>query len=126
MKSCTKCGQQLSEDRFHKRTYKSGNVGLQSVCKDCGPGVRKKYYRKHSAIKYRLGLTWEQVEELTAPGKCEVCGSTESLCIDHCHSTGKPRGLLCHKCNTALGLVDDDAERLINLSQWLERSKQSE
>ena len=123
MKTCSICRQSLSEDSFHKRTYKSGKVACQSKCKECSTKLRKKYYKPHSAIRQKLKLTQAEVDAIIAPGACEVCGSTERLCIDHCHQTEKPRGLLCHKCNTALGLVDDDAQRMIKLSQYLERSK---
>jgi len=49
-------------------------------------------------------------------GMCAICGckcwSFRELAIDHCHSTRKVRGLLCMKCNTALGQLDDDTNRL--------------
>ena len=38
-------------------------------------------------------------------------GSEMPLSVDHCHETGKVRGLLCHRCNTAIGLLRDDPER---------------
>lgn len=123
MKTCNKCRQSLSENNFHKRTYKTGNVGLQSLCIKCSTKVRKKNWRPHSGIRLKLKLTQDEVDRILAPGACEVCGSKERLCIDHCHETEKPRGLLCHKCNTALGLVNDDSQRMIKLIQYLERSK---
>ncbi len=73
--------------------------------------------------RVHAGLTQAEVDAITAPGACECCGSKELLCIDHCHDTEKPRGLLCHKCNTALGLLDDDSQRMLNLIRYLERSK---
>ena len=123
MKTCNVCRQSLSEDSFHKRTLKSGKISLQAKCKKCSTKVRKKYYKPHSAIRQRLKLTQAEVDAITAPGACEVCGSKERLCIDHNHDTEKPRGLLCHKCNTALGLLGDDSQRMIKLIQYLERSK---
>lgn len=46
---------------------------------------------------------------------CEICGKSEEnngkgLAIDHCHNTGKIRGMLCSNCNTALGLFDDNID----------------
>ena len=126
MKTCITCRQSLSEDKFHKRTYKSGKVGLQSKCKSCSTKVRKQYHRPHSSIRYQLGLTQEEVDFITAPGVCQSCGSSSrKLCIDHKHGTKKPRGLLCHNCNTALGLLKDEftgldsLQNIISLSQYL-------
>jgi len=46
--------------------------------------------------------------------KCAICGIDSkklkrSLSPDHCHNTGKLRGLLCGRCNLAIGLLDDDS-----------------
>lgn len=49
-------------------------------------------------------------------GLCAICGercsSFKELAVDHCHTTGKVRGLLCMQCNTALGQLKDDVNRL--------------
>ena len=121
MKTCYLCRQSLSEDKFHKRTYKTGKIGLQSKCKSCCTKVRReKYYKPHSSIRHKLKLSQAEVDRLTAPGKCECCGSTDrKLCIDHNHDTEKPRGLLCHNCNTALGLLGDNTQVILGLSQYL-------
>ena len=128
MKTCTKCGQSLSKSCFHKRTLKSGKVSLQSKCKSCSSKERKKYTKKHETIRSKLKLSDEEYEALIAPGQCEnpFCRSTDRrLCIDHNHDTEKPRGLLCHNCNTALGLLKDEKtgldslQNIIGLSQYL-------
>ena len=123
MKTCGECKRSLPEDKFHKRTYKNGKIGLQSKCGECSSRLRReKYYRPHSSIRSQLKLTQEDVDRLTAPGKCEACGTTEGrLCIDHDHGTKKPRGLLCHNCNTALGLLKDDADRIAQLGRYISR-----
>lgn len=48
-------------------------------------------------------------------GKCAICKTHQtelksSLCVDHCHETGKIRGLLCRQCNTALGFLKDSLD----------------
>jgi hypothetical protein len=57
---------------------------------------------------------------------CDICGGTDSptqwghrLHIDHDHETGRLRGLLCHGCNTAIGLLGDDPERLRRAINYL-------
>ena len=126
MKTCRECRQSLSDNRFHKRTYKSGKVGLQCVCKDCCAVVRKRYYKPHTAIRQKLKLSQQEVDALTAGGMCQNpgCKSTDRrLCIDHDHDSEKPRGLLCHQYNTALGLLGDNLEVILGLSQYLAQSK---
>ena len=126
MKTCYVCRQSLSEDNFHKRTYKSGKVALQSKCKSCSTSVRRKYYKPHTAIRQKLKLSQQEVDALTAGGMCQNpgCKSTDRrLCIDHDHDSEKPRGLLCHQCNTALGLLGDNLEVILGLSQYLAQSK---
>ena len=130
MKTCNKCRQSLSKDSFHKRTLKSGKISLQSKCKKCSTVIRKKYTKKHETIRWKLKLTDSQYEGLVAPGACQSCGSTERrLCIDHNHDTEKPRGLLCHNCNTALGLLKDEhtgldsLHNIQSLSRYLAQSE---
>ena len=71
--------------------------------------------RRGARIKHRYGVTLEEYDRMFAAqdGKCAVCGEVPGdnvrahwggkLCIDHCHETGKVRGLLCNDCNLAVG-----------------------
>lgn len=55
-------------------------------------------------------------------GKCLVCGSAERrLGVDHGHGTGKVRAILCINCNSALGLLGEDASRIRALAAYIER-----
>lgn len=65
-------------------------------------------------------------------GRCAICrtdkafsggGDGRRLAIDHCHSTGIVRGLLCGNCNRMLGLVKDDPEALRRAAAYLEASR---
>lgn len=84
----------------------------------------------------RYGLTMEDYENLwkSQQGKCAnpACGASfplhdptpkrrndRILHVDHNHTTGEVRGLLCLRCNTALGQVDDDPARLQGLIDYL-------
>lgn len=63
------------------------------------------------------------------PEQCETCGTfgketKQGLCYDHCHTTGKFRGWLCNRCNVALGMVKDNSETLVALSEYLKKSRE--
>lgn len=74
----------------------------------------------------KFGISLEQYEEMFADqgGCCKICNQPETvvnrqLAVDHCHATGKIRGLLCSKCNKAIGLFQDDCERLLRAVGYL-------
>ena len=65
--------------------------------------------RKHYNIKQRVskyGISADEVLALLAKGRCDICGEETSGQIDHCHETGKVRGVLCIGCNTFLGKLE--------------------
>ena len=57
---------------------------------------------------------------------CAVCGSEDpkhnkyDFVVDHDHTTGHPRGLLCHKCNVGIGMFEDNTQSLTNAITYLE------
>lgn len=73
--------------------------------------------KKYQCLR-KYGITLEEKEFMvdSQGGSCAICGCDFSgevkPNIDHCHATGKVRGILCRKCNSVLGLADDDAHRL--------------
>lgn len=71
----------------------------------------------------RYGLTLEQFNSMVEAqaGRCAICHEGRELVIDHCHSSGAVRGLLCVSCNTAIGLLSDDVERLRSSIEYLEK-----
>lgn len=82
----------------------------------------REYYRNNPGRKY--GLTKEEHEALLlqADNKCGICKMelTKSY-IDHDHSTGKVRGVLCMHCNTVLGHAKDSIETLKSAIEYLEK-----
>lgn len=90
--------------------------------------LRMKKWREKNRIFKLYGITNEQVLEMKTNqnGKCLICEKHESelkrgLCVDHCHSTNKIRGLLCHSCNQALGLFKDNTCFLKRALSYLEK-----
>jgi len=79
-------------------------------------------------LKYQnsYGITLDDYNKIFAnqDGRCAICNIHEQesgkiLCVDHCHDTGKVRGLLCGKCNAGIGLLGDNPENLINAANYL-------
>lgn len=73
----------------------------------------------------KFGLTRVQYETMLSEqkGRCAVCNEplSSGWVIDHCHMTMKVRGLLHAKCNTLLGLVNEDPKRLELAIAYLKR-----
>jgi hypothetical protein len=94
---------------------------------------RQAYYRAHKKeliasslsrhLKKCYGMSRADYDALleSQGGVCAVCGKPpkKTLCVDHCHSTGTIRGLLCRKCNLGLGCLADDQATLIAALAYL-------
>ena len=112
------------------------------VCSVCGPidvrirtgrrghecmTLRRKYARRRGRAdlrrKEKYGITPEEYLEMVAAqdGRCKICQNADKLVVDHCHKTGRVRGLLCHGCNVALGFLRDDPERAVRAGSYLSR-----
>lgn len=106
--------------------------GLDTACKECRSHKRKTPNERELiwefCIKKHYGLTKEAFNELLIEqnGVCAICFKSNSagrrLNVDHCHATGRVRGLLCANCNTALGLLGDNAEIFVNAINYLNNS----
>ncbi len=69
---------------------------------------RKRTYNRSDFSK-KYGLSREEYDNMLIAqgGECAVCGSKDNnLCVDHCHTSGIVRGLVCHPCNLALGRIE--------------------
>ncbi len=95
----------------------------------CSTECASRLFQSHS-LKRRYGITLETYEQMLEDQDhlCKVCGSEgfplaehhkAKLVVDHCHETGKIRGLLCHNCNRALGLFRDSTLTLTRAIEYL-------
>lgn len=82
-------------------------------------------YKRRWNLSTRYGITPEAVDAMREAqgGVCGICAEAmKRECIDHCHDTGKVRGLLCHRCNVVLhGL--ENADYRAKATAYLERTK---
>lgn len=98
----------------------------------------KKYPERcrNSRLKYTYGIDQEEYDRILKAqgGVCAICerperkilkstGKPKRLSVDHCHKTGKVRGLLCFYCNASLGKFNDSIEILKNAIKYLEKAQ---
>ena len=90
---------------------------------------------KLKSLWTKYGMTANDLEKMyeDQDGKCAICSKglvifsnqtnrPDNANIDHCHSTGKVRGLLCNRCNTGIGSLGDTAEGVMRAVLYLERT----
>jgi hypothetical protein len=124
VKRCTKC--KIEKESTEFRSHPQTKDRLQSWCKSCTQvavdkiRVRDPITTYNYYLKRKYGITYEDYETMLANqgGGCAICGTTTPLKgkrflnVDHDHSTGKVRGVLCQPCNTGLGKLQDSTELL--------------
>lgn len=85
---------------------------------------KKTGWKKRILKRYGISYTTFESMKLEQKNKCAICDKEEvELHIDHCHKTGKIRGLLCQKCNTGIGLLGDDLLILNKAVKYLNEKK---
>lgn len=134
-KICTKCLQEKSLEEFS--VTKIHPTGTKSECKACASLRWTKYRQRDpegmrikdriSHYKNKYGMTLEEATNLVEDrtGLCESCRRVEPLVVDHDHETNQKRGMICNRCNRALGLVLDDPDTLYGLIEYLARAKEN-
>lgn len=96
-----------------------------------GSDIPEAERRKYNKIKNRYGLSREDYEDLLRKQehRCATCRKEFNIVsphVDHCHETGKVRGLLCRACNSALGFALDDPKILQALIDYLKDQRTEE
>lgn len=93
---------------------------------DSNPEHRREITRRYQ-LKYKYGIDEEYYQLLLKSQNftCAIChtdtetGKWKRFCVDHCHLTGKVRGLLCNECNRGMGLLKDSEEILLKAAEYL-------
>jgi hypothetical protein len=128
MTQCTRCGAFKALEEFAENSrYKSGRT---ATCKQClSATARSSYdpdYRRQRHYMRMYGITIAEYDSMLRRqhGKCVICqtdspGRHGRFDVDHCHTTGEVRGLLCSNCNRGLGLFKDNANYLLAASNYL-------
>lgn len=150
-KLCRKCGVTKLRAEFTVRNTGPRIGHLAAYCKTCSAdAVRGTYQVKNqrdpglyrrvewpSKLKKLYGITVDDYDRMLAAqgGGCALCGSMNPLTgnrtykrntrtafdVDHCHATGKVRGLLCTRCNRLVGLAGDSLATALKLVEYLSK-----
>jgi len=136
-KVCTKCGESKPHtEGFFRHTkdtqHQIDNHYLKVQCRECDLAQSKAWQirnprgAKRASLKRNYGITLEQYDEMAEAQnwQCLICEKSQPnndgfLCVDHDHSTKEVRGLLCRKCNLALGNFLDSADLLKKALEYL-------
>lgn len=141
MRACGKCGAELDPSEFHRDASRSD--GLHPYCKGCRAGyhtanrdvalarmavraVLNREAERDRRLQARYGVSAAEVDAMRKEQgyRCAICGTHEDhlprgLFVDHDHVTDLVRGLLCHACNSGIGLFEDNPQKLWAAIQYL-------
>lgn len=126
MKQCVRCLETKESNHFYTR--KGVESGLSSWCKKCikenrSPVSYDQRRKRHLKHTYQLSLDEYDQMLIEQEERCAICRGTNRddrpLFVDHCHTTGKVRGLLCNDCNVMLGRAQDNEIILMRAIDYL-------
>ncbi|WAL94491.1 endonuclease VII domain-containing protein [Streptomyces sp. Je 1-369] len=91
--------------------------GYSSYCKICRAERNQRSY-----FKRKYGITMAERDELvlSQAGVCCICLAAPAVHVDHCHDTGRVRGVLCFSCNAALGQFKDRPDSIRRAAAYVE------
>lgn len=137
---CTGCKSYCCPTQFSTSTCSKDGIGY--YCRACTRKNYKRSYIKTGGIGSRrahirdtYGITLEEFNVMleTQGGVCAICsqpetkkhksGTIKSLSVDHCHTSGRVRGLLCADCNSAIGYLRENADAARRAAEYIERHK---
>ncbi|MEV1050536.1 endonuclease VII domain-containing protein [Streptomyces sp. NPDC049887] len=91
--------------------------GLSTRCKAC-----RAIQGRQGHLKRQYGITEAERNVMNSlqTGVCVICPSAPPAHVDHCHETGRVRGVLCFNCNSAIGKLGDDPDTVRRAAAYLE------
>lgn len=121
---CQVCGKPVPPERKYATMYCSYRCKKSSPART-SPGYRRKAFASSVRIKYKLSV--EEYAHLLndQDHRCTICGTREwggisgNPHVDHCHTSGRVRSLLCDRCNRGIGIFLEDPERLTAAAAYL-------
>ena len=128
-KVCQHCREFKPLSEFYRA--KTEYDGLNKICKKCSKSWKdeNRPARINAVLKYKYNAPHGTYERLLAKqdGKCAICAlppkKGKRLGLDHCHATNKIRGLLCDKCNFAIGAMNDSEKYLLAAIEYLRKHR---
>lgn len=127
VKTCKFCGVLLDESNLKKngKYYQAGCIKCETIqsqkWKDKNQ-ILNRWYSFKSQYKNVVATKEEFISVVLSSDVCEICGGVDKrLVVDHCHKTGKLRGVLCLRCNFALGYFSDDVSLMEKSIEYLKR-----
>jgi DNA-directed RNA polymerase subunit RPC12/RpoP len=132
---CRECQRKRNNKwaREHYRTHVAAKDKVRAYCRERYRHSKKiQVQNKKSRLERLYGITYSEFVVLLERQnyRCAICGTTlpsvdappeerQMLCIDHDHSTGKLRGILCRHCNWGLGNFKDSVKALASAIEYL-------
>lgn len=119
--ACIPCAKVYRQEHYQQDRDRRIRIAMERAKAD--PEARRDQQRAH-----RLGVPVAYVRAAIARanGRCEACSlpvTHETICIDHCHETGRIRGVLCRFCNALEGMLNKQKGRVENLLAYLKRAE---
>ena len=116
-KFCRSCNEIKPHAEWHRNATASD--GLSTSCKACRAAKGRAGH-----LKRNYGMTEAERDEMVASqmGLCVICLKAPAVHVDHCHQTGRVRGVLCFNCNSAIGKLGDDPDAVRRAAAYLEGS----
>ncbi|GHI96630.1 endonuclease VII domain-containing protein [Streptomyces olivaceus] len=114
-KLCRTCGEIKPHSEWTRN--RSASDGLATLCKLC-----KAVQGRAGHLKRQYGITEVERDALVASqgGACCICLAAPAAHVDHCHETGRVRGVLCFSCNAALGQFKDRPDAIRRAAAYVE------